>query len=70
MIRGINGQNLFADDEDYEKFIAILDTYRKKIEYEIYAYYLMGNQVLKYNMKNRGTVLCLTIIRDTSHFLK
>jgi len=50
MIRGINGQNLFADDEDYEKFIAILDTYRKKIEYEIYAYYLMGNQVLKYNI--------------------
>ena len=35
MIRGINQQNIFADDEDNEKFIAILDTYHKKVEYEI-----------------------------------
>jgi len=27
MIRGINQQNIFADDEDDDKFIAILDTY-------------------------------------------
>ena len=45
MIRGINQQNIFADDEDYKKFIDILATYRKKIEYEIYAYCLMGNHV-------------------------
>jgi len=45
MIRGINQQNIFIDDEDYEKFIAILDTYRKKIAYGIYAYCLMGNNV-------------------------
>ena len=32
MIRGINQQNIFIDDEDYDKFIAILDTYCKKIE--------------------------------------
>jgi len=65
MIRGINQQNIFADDEDDEKFIAILDTYRKKIEYEIYAYCLMGNhvhllikegkEVLSNTMKRIGT---------------
>jgi len=27
MIRGINQQNIFADNEDDDKFIAILDTY-------------------------------------------
>ena len=45
MIRGINQQNIFTDDEDHEKFMDILDTYHKKIEYEIYAYCLMGNHV-------------------------
>ncbi len=45
MIRGINKQNIFADDGDNEKFIDVLDKYRKKIEYEIYAYCLMGNHI-------------------------
>ncbi|MEA1940139.1 MAG: transposase [Candidatus Caldatribacteriota bacterium] len=45
MIRGINQQEIFTDDGDYEKFLDILATYRKKIEYEIYAYCLMGNHV-------------------------
>ena len=43
MIRGINQQNIFSVDKDYEKFIAILAKYHKKSEYEIYAYCLMGN---------------------------
>jgi len=45
MIRGINQQNIFADDEDHEKFMAVLDTYHKKMEYDLYAYCLMGNHV-------------------------
>ena len=45
MIRGINQQNIFSVDEDYEKFMAILFKYHKKSEYEIYAYCLMGNHV-------------------------
>lgn len=65
MIRGINQQNIFADDEDQKKFMDILDRYRKKIEYEIYAYCLMGNhvhllikegkEVLSNTMKRIGT---------------
>ena len=65
MIRGINQQNIFADGEDHAKFIDILDRCRKKIEYEIYAYCLMGNhvhlliregkEVLSNTMKRIGT---------------
>ncbi len=45
MIRGINQQNIFVEDEDNEKFIDTLVEYQKEIEYEIYAYCLMGNHV-------------------------
>ncbi|QGU00457.1 hypothetical protein SYNTR_1863 [Candidatus Syntrophocurvum alkaliphilum] len=45
MLRGINQQNIFVDDEDNEKFIKTLAKYRKEIEYEIYAYCLMGNHI-------------------------
>jgi putative transposase len=45
MIRGINQQNIFTDDEDDEKFLAIFDTYCKKMACEIYAYCLMGNHI-------------------------
>ena len=45
MIRGINQQNIFADEEDYEKFIDTLEKYNKKIEFEIYAYCLLDNHV-------------------------
>ena len=43
IMRGINQQRIFEDDEDYEKFIETLRTYKAISEYEIYAYCLMGN---------------------------
>lgn len=65
MIRGINQQNIFSVDGDYEKFMAILSKYHKKSEYEIYAYCLMGNhahllikeerEALPHAMKRIGT---------------
>ncbi len=45
MVRGINQQNIFVNDEDNEKFIDILAKYQKENEFEIYAYCLMGNHV-------------------------
>ena len=45
MLRGINLQNIFIDDEDNEKFIDILTEYQKKMANEIYAYCLMGNHI-------------------------
>jgi putative transposase len=45
MMRGINQQNIFVDDEDNERFIDTLAKYRRKVEYELYAYCLMGNHI-------------------------
>ena len=43
IMRGINRQSIFEDDEDYEKFIETLRSYKAISEYEVYAYCLMGN---------------------------
>lgn len=45
MLRGINQQNIFVEDEDNERFIDTLAGYQNEIEYQIYAYCLMGNHV-------------------------
>ena len=45
MMRGINRQNIFHDDEDYSRFLLTLQNYREKSGYEIYAYCLMDNHV-------------------------
>ena len=45
MIRGINRQIIFEDDEDYKKFLYILLDCVKKTECRIYAYCLMPNHV-------------------------
>jgi len=45
IIRGINKQNIFEDDEDYEKFLQVVQQYKDKSFYQIYAYCLMGNHV-------------------------
>jgi len=46
MIRGINQQDIFTDDEDDEKFLVILDHYRQKIELEI-SITTTGNMIEK-----------------------
>lgn len=45
IMRGINRQNIFEDDEDCIKFIQTLRRYKKICEYELYAYCLMGNHI-------------------------
>lgn len=45
MMRGINRQSIFEDDEDYLRFIQTLQLYKQKSEFELYAYCLMGNHV-------------------------
>ena len=45
MMRGINRQSIFEDEEDYEKFIETIGRYKEKCGYEIFAYCLMGNHV-------------------------
>jgi len=45
MERGINQQNIFSSDDDYERFFNTLAKYCKKSACEIYAYCLMGNHI-------------------------
>jgi putative transposase len=45
MMRGINRQNIFEDQEDYTKFLQALQRYKKISGFQIYAYCLMGNHV-------------------------
>ena len=60
MLRGINQQQIFQDEEDNLKFLEILSKYKEQCGYEIYAYCLMGNHVhilLKEGKENLTLVL-------------
>ena len=45
MLRGINRQQIFEDEEDRQKFLDTLENYRDLCGYTIYAYCLMGNHI-------------------------
>lgn len=45
MLRGINRQQIFEDEEDREKFLDTLENYKDQCGYTIYAYCLMGNHI-------------------------
>ena len=45
MLRGINRQQIFEDEEDREHFLETLENYKDQCDYTIYAYCLMGNHI-------------------------
>lgn len=45
VFRGINRQQIFEDDEDYERFLFLLKQYRENSGYQLYAYCLMPNHI-------------------------
>jgi len=45
MLRGINQQTIFEDDEDNEKFLEILGLCKTLSGFELYSYCLMGNHI-------------------------
>lgn len=45
MIRGINYQRIFEDEQDQEKYLRLLQIYRKRCGFALYGYCLMGNHV-------------------------
>ena len=45
MLRGINRQQIFEDEEDNLRFLETLKKYKEQCGYEIYAYCLMGNHL-------------------------
>ncbi len=45
MMRGINRQQIFEDEQDNEKFLQIIKEYREISGYRVFAYCLMGNHI-------------------------
>ena len=45
MLRGINQQQIFEDEEDQQRFLDTLLKYKEQCGYSIYAYCLMGNHL-------------------------
>ena len=45
MLRGINKQTIFEDDEDKRRFLKTLLKYKEEMNFEIYGYCLMDNHV-------------------------
>lgn len=45
IMRGINRQSIFEDNEDREKLIEVIARYREMSCYKLYAYCLMGNHI-------------------------
>lgn len=45
MLRGINRQIIFEDNEDYRNFIGTIKEIQEKSGYELYAYCLMSNHI-------------------------
>jgi len=68
MLRGINRQSIFLDDEDNEKFLKILKDCKAVSEFELYAYCLMGNHV-HLLMKEGKECLALVFKRIGARFV-
>lgn len=45
MLRGINQQIIFEEEEDFQYFVSVLSKYKEICEYKIYAYCLMNNHI-------------------------
>lgn len=68
MIRGINRQAIFEDDEDRMRFIDTLREYKDISKYEIYGYCLMNNHV-HLLIKERDEPISLIIKRICSSYV-
>ncbi|MTI86024.1 MAG: transposase [Firmicutes bacterium] len=45
VLRGINRQRIFEDDQDNQKYLKTIKRYKKTSGYEVYAYCLMSNHI-------------------------
>ena len=66
IIKGINSQDIFLDDQDRKKFIIEVVRTKEIYNYEIYAYVLMNNHVhmLIYDKKNTHTKINQFILNN------
>jgi len=71
IMRGINRQSIFEDEEDYFQYLNAIRRYKEKCGYQIYAYCLMGNHVhLLFRQKqgDRRIVSAEIILFSTAFF--
>jgi len=68
MLRGINRQQIFEDEEDNLHFLETLKKYKEQCGYEIYAYCLMGNH-LHILLKEGKEELTLILKRIASSYV-
>lgn len=45
MVRGINGQNIFCDEDDYKRYLDTLARISKEEDAQVFAYCLMSNHI-------------------------
>lgn len=45
ILRGINKQDIFFEDQDYFKFLDILQKYKKLFQFKLYSYVIMPNHI-------------------------
>lgn len=45
MLRGINRQDIFGDEEDIERLLETIKKYKEVSQYQIYAYCVMSNHI-------------------------
>ena len=73
IIRGINRENLFYDNEDYERFISTMKRYRRETHYELAAGCCMANHVhLLINPQNNtpGKILQKILVSYSAYYNK
>ena len=46
VLRGINRQDIFFDDDDYRRFLITLEKKKSKKQFVVYSYCLMSNHVI------------------------
>lgn len=68
MLRGVNKQNIFEDDEDRFKFLEILKHFKGVCKYDLYAYCLMSNHI-HILLKEREDSVSVAIKRISSSYV-
>ena len=69
ILRGINRQVIFEDDDDKLKFLECLSYYRNICDYTVYGYCLMDNHVHSHTIDNAKKHLTLCIIKGKMFFI-
>jgi len=56
VLRGINRQDIFYDEDDYQRFLEILAQKKSAEQYEVYGYCLMSNHIHILLRENSDTI--------------